>query len=132
MTVNILIITHEEIGTALLNAVHKTLGSLPLSVTLFPINYDTTLEKLTAKLTQIVQHLEQKQEEILILTDLYGSTPFNIANNLHYHYKTKIVAGLNLPMLIRIMNYPNLSLAELAQKALSGGKEGIISCEGKI
>jgi PTS system mannose-specific IIA component len=37
-----------------------------------------------------------------------------------------IVAGLNLPMLIRILNYPNLSLTELAEKAVSGGQEGVM------
>lgn len=128
MTINVLIITHEEIGTALLNAVRKTLGELPLAVTLFPINYNIEPEKLALKLKQIVEHFEPKQDGTLVLTDLYGSTPFNIARTLLCYCNTSIVAGVNLPMLIRVMNYPNLSLAELTEKALSGGKQGIISC----
>ena len=62
----------------------------------------------------------------MILTDLFGSTPYNIAKVLHQETNIRMVSGLNLPMLIKVMNYPNLSLDELAQKAIKGGREGVI------
>jgi PTS system ascorbate-specific IIA component len=65
---------------------------------------------------------------VLILTDLYGSTPGNIAKNLLVDSGFKLVSGMNLPMLIRILNYPELDLEAMAEKAVSGGKDGILLC----
>lgn len=127
MAVNILIISHEDVGTALLNAVRQTFKHLPLSVSLFGVKYDLKLEILEEKLQNLIQHIDQK-EGILVLTDLYGSTPCNIAVKLLSNYQATVVAGLNLSMLIRIMNYPTLPLVELTQKAITGGKDGIINC----
>ena len=65
---------------------------------------------------------------VLVLTDLYGSTPSNIANRLAELDYVRVVAGLNLPMLIRVLNYSALTLDELMEKAVSGGRDGIIAC----
>jgi len=62
---------------------------------------------------------------VLVLTDLYGSTPSNIAQKLIAQRNVHVVSGLNLSMLIRILNYPQLPLLELSEKAVSGGKDGI-------
>ncbi len=59
----------------------------------------------------------------------YGSTPSNISSQLLVNSGLKLVAGLNLPMLVRLLNYPQLDLEEMTQKALSGGKDGIILYE---
>ena len=64
----------------------------------------------------------------LILTDMYGSTPSNIACDTSERHDIRIVSGLNLPMLIRVLNYPHLSLNELEQKAITGGQDGVVSC----
>ena len=66
---------------------------------------------------------------VLILTDMYGSTPSNIANSLKNMENIEVVAGVNLPMFIRILNYSDLNLADITEKALSGGHDGIILCE---
>ena len=63
---------------------------------------------------------------VLILTDLYGATPSNIAHRLVEENKTVVVTGLNLSMLMRVLNYPNLSLEELVDKACRGGGEGVV------
>lgn len=131
MTVSVLIISHDEIGTALLNTVKQTLGSdLPLSAATVELRADADPEILTPKLKEVVKALDQG-DGVLILTDLFGSTPSNIAQQLQDIVRVRIVSGLNLPMLIRIMNYPQLTLDELAEKALTGGQCGIIECEKK-
>ena len=70
---------------------------------------------------------------VLILTDLCGATPSNIACRLSHLQHVKVVVGLNMPMLLRILNYPNLSLEEMAEKAVDGGRQGVMllsdSCE---
>lgn len=124
MTVSVLLITHEEIGSALLSAVTTTLGELPLPTTVVTVNYDTDPELLLPRLEQLTQNIEHGQG-LLILTDLFGSTPCNIAKQLQINQRIRIVTGLNLPMLIRVMNYPGLSVEELAEKAYTGGRDGI-------
>ena len=67
----------------------------------------------------------------MVLTDLFGATPSNIASKLQKKQEKDeicIVTGLNLPMLIRVMNYATLTLGELREKAVSGGKDGVICC----
>ncbi len=65
---------------------------------------------------------------VLILTDMFGSTPSNIACTVANNKVVRIVSGLNLPMLVRVFNYANLDLEKLKQKAISGGKEGVAPC----
>ena len=76
----------------------------------------------------MVQELD-RGDGVLVLTDMYGSTPSNIAAGLQKEGKVSVVAGINLPMLIRVLNYPFLDLAALAEKALSGGRDGILPCK---
>ncbi len=131
MTVSILIISHDEIGTALLNTVKQTFGSeLPLSAATVELQPDADPEILIPKLKKVVKALDQG-EGVLILTDLFGSTPSNVAQQIQDCKSIRVVSGLNLPMLIRVMNYPQLNLTQLAEKALTGGQCGIIACEQK-
>lgn len=127
-TVNIILITHEEIGAALLHAVTMALGGLPLPTTVITVNHNADPEKIISKLKKLMDQRD-KEQCFLILTDLFGATPSNVASNLQKLERKdtiRIVSGLNLPMLIRVMNYPNSTLEQLTQKAVSGGKDGII------
>ena len=126
MSVKIIIVTHDEIGQALIKVASTTLGQLPLETSVVKVGFDTDPEELLIQLQQRVEQNENK-DGILILTDLYGSTPCNLAAKLQTN-QVRVVAGLNLPMLIRLMNYPKLSLKKLAQKAVSGGKDGVLDC----
>lgn len=128
MTVSVLIITHEQVGQALLGAATATLGELPLPTTAVTVSYDTDPEELIPRLKRVAQNAEHGQG-LIILTDLYGSTPCNIARSLQDNPRIKVISGLNLPMLIRLMNYPNCDVNELAEKALTGGRDGVIACE---
>ncbi len=128
MSVSVIIITHDKIGTALAQTATKVFGKLPLPTTLINIEANTDPEKLLPKLSKLVKHAGA--EGILILTDLFGSTPSNIARKLKNKSNIRIISGLNLPMLIRVMNYPKASLDELAKKALTGGRKGIVEDNG--
>ena len=126
MSVAVLIITHHEVGHALVNALLTTYAdNIPLPLETFEVSSDADPDKLIPKLREMIQKLDQG-EGVLILTDLFGSTPSNIAYELQNVSNIKIVTGLNLPMLIRVMNYPRLVLNELAEKAMKGGQAGII------
>lgn len=130
MSVSVLIITHHEIGHALVNALKTTYGNgLPLQLETFEVPSDADPDKLLPRLKSIIQTLDQG-DGVLILTDLFGSTPSNIAYELQKANIVRIVTGLNLPMLIRVMNYPALNLMDLAEKAMKGGQAGIIGSHG--
>src|SRR5579871_1079845 len=129
MSVSILIISHDEIGSALLNTVKQTFGSeLPLSAATIELQPNADPEVLIPRMRTVVKALDQG-DGVLILTDLFGSTPSNIAQNIQECQSVRVISGLNLPMLIRVMNYPKLSLKELAEKARTGGQSGIIEYE---
>jgi PTS system ascorbate-specific IIA component len=93
------------------------------------LHADDDRDVLEKEVSETIIELDTGQG-VLILTDIYGATPSNIACSSTSD-TVEIVAGLNLPMLIRVMNYPGLSLAELKQKAVSGGKEGIMQYQIK-
>jgi PTS system ascorbate-specific IIA component len=63
---------------------------------------------------------------VLILTDMYGGSPANIAAKLLVPGRVEAVAGINLPMLIRALTYREQGLARAVEKALSGGTEGVL------
>ncbi|NIN34895.1 MAG: PTS fructose transporter subunit IIA [Gammaproteobacteria bacterium] len=124
MSVGLLIITHDGIGPALLGTATFMLGNCPLQAKLLTASRDCDPDELIAEANEEIKSLDEG-DGVLVLTDLYGSTPSNIAGRLCGLNKVKTVTGLNLSMLIRILNYPELGLEELADKAYSGARDGI-------
>lgn len=132
MSVAVLIISHHEIGNALVKALKTTYGNgLPLPLETFEVHTDQDPETLLPKLKKLIAKINEG-EGVLILTDLFGSTPSNIAHELQKETNIRIVTGLNLPMLIRVMNYPKLDIVQLAEKARKGGQDGIIESHGNF
>lgn len=125
--VGLLIITHNNVGGALFDAALSVLGSCPLPYEILPVAQNCDPEKRLKKAQKYLETLNQ-DDGVLVVTDMYGSTPSNIATKLAADNVT-IITGLNLPMLLRIMNYPNLPLDKLADKAVSGGQTGVIIVE---
>jgi PTS system mannose-specific IIA component len=123
MSVGLLIISHEEIGRALIQTVIQTLGSSPLPVEILSVPKECYPEVLAEHARKAAASLDH-DAGVLVLTDMYGATPSNIALRLT-GAKVRIVTGLNLPMLMRVLNYSQLGLDQLAEKAVSGGREGV-------
>jgi PTS system ascorbate-specific IIA component len=67
---------------------------------------------------------------VLVLTDIFGGTPSNIATRLLIPGRVEGASGVSLPMLIRALTYRNETLATVVAKALSGGKEGVVHMSG--
>ena len=124
MSVALLLITHGDIGKSVHDAAVSVIGSSTLRTQFLPVTIDCKPDEMIIQAHSLIASLDTGNG-ILILTDMFGSTPSNIACAMQ-DQKVAIVAGLNLPMLIRILNYPNLSLTQLAEKAVSGGQEGVI------
>jgi PTS system ascorbate-specific IIA component len=126
MSVGVLLITHDDIGTSLVDSLQKMLGhTLPLPVKVLPIRLDSDPLAFCYHVENLYLTLNQGQG-VLVLTDLFGATPCNIASSLINNYRVRVVAGVNFPMLIKIMNYPNADLDTLASRAMSGGCQGVL------
>ncbi|MFA7388131.1 MAG: hypothetical protein WCZ87_10765 [Thiohalobacteraceae bacterium] len=128
MSVGLLIVSHGKLGDYLLETAAQMLGVCPLATAVLPVSFDSDPDAVLEQAAQVVARLDDGNG-VLILTDMYGSTPSNIVYRLQDRYRVRIVAGVNLPMLIRVLNYPRLDLEELANKALSGGRDGVVSCK---
>ena len=126
MKVGILLITHDNIGAVLLRTAIEVLGICPLSTGTLAAPPDCDLEGVLEDARQAAEELDSG-DGVLVLTDLYGATPSNIACRMHRFHEVRVVSGLNLPMLIRVLNYPDLDLDELQHKAVSGGRDGIMT-----
>ncbi len=65
-------------------------------------------------------------EGLLVLTDIFGATPANVAQKLVSGSNAKLIAGVNLPMLFRSVCYRNEPLDTLAARAMAGGTQGVM------
>lgn len=125
MTVGVLLMTHEAIGPALVTAAEHVMGKLPLSVTALEVPADADPEAMLVRSVACARKLDQGGG-VLVLTDVFGATPCNVARRMDELGVTlRCVPGLNLPMLLRVLNYADSPLTELAELAASGGRNGI-------
>lgn len=126
MSVGLLLITHNHIGSELIKTAKANLsGHCPLATRTLQVCSHHKTEELIAQARALVAEINTGTG-VLVLTDIYGSTPSNIATQLLETDPVIVVAGISLPMVIRVMNYATLSLPEIANKAVSGGYEGIV------
>ncbi|GAB4344678.1 MAG: hypothetical protein Kow006_00940 [Gammaproteobacteria bacterium] len=128
MTVGLLIITHEGIGGALLRTATHTLKRCPLNAAVLEVAQDNRIEPYRQRARDLLAQLDHG-DGVLVLTDLFGATPGNIASELHDGERVITVTGVNLPMLMRALNYARLPLAELAEKARQGGRDCVFICD---
>lgn len=131
MSVSLLIVAHAPLGQAVLDAAVGTLGRNPLNTGVLDVVRDVEPDIAMIQVQRLVEELDEG-DGVLVLTDIYGSTPSNIACSLLQREHIRIVTGLNLPMLIRVMNYADLDLPALTDKAFSGGHDGILLREPEI
>lgn len=125
MAVGILLLTHEAMGDALVETARHLLGRISLQVDSFSIPPGSDTDFAMTSAAARVRKLDSG-DGVLILTDVFGATPSNVIDKIQpLGVKLLRVSGLNLPMLLRVLNYPEQSLAELAQTAEHGGRAGI-------
>ncbi|EIJ41602.1 phosphotransferase system, mannose/fructose-specific component IIA [Beggiatoa alba B18LD] len=130
MSVGVFLITHDDIGISLIDSLQQMFANkLPLNIKALPVHHNSDPLAFCYYAEEIYASLEEG-DGVLVLTDLFGATPCNIAISLLNHYHVKIVAGLNFPMLVKIMShvftFPDATLDTLVDKALTGGCQGVL------
>ena len=130
MSVGILLLTHAGAAGVYVPLVQRLLGRLPLRIETFELAFDAELDAVLPEASAALRRADAG-DGVLILTDLYGASPSNLAARLtQLGTPARRVAGLNLPMLLRACNYADLGLDELALTAVSGGKTGVVLDHG--
>ncbi|WP_313273091.1 PTS fructose IIA subunit family protein [Stenotrophomonas sp.] len=126
MTCGILLVTHPGVGTSLLDVATRLLRHLPLKTDAFEVPFDADLDALLPLASAALRRLDSGQG-VLILTDLYGASPSNLAGQLaRLGTPARRVSALSLPMLLRVMNYPEQGLDQLPATAAAGTRNGAI------
>lgn len=128
MSVGLLLITHDNLAQVLIDTARVTLCDCPLSVGVINASRECDPEEVLVDAQAQVCRLDSGNG-VLVLTDLFGATPSNVAARLSTLPQVRVVAGINLPMLLRVLNYPDADLEILAAKALEAGKAGVVSIE---
>jgi PTS system ascorbate-specific IIA component len=126
MAVGILLITHEGIGASLLAVATRLLGHLPLKAEVFEVPFDADPDALLSAASAALRRVDGGVG-VLVLTDLYGATPSNLAAKVaRLGTPVRRVSAVSLPMLLRVMNYAELELDELPAVAAAGARNGVI------
>ena len=123
--IGILIVTHGEIGTSLLDSASQILGSRPAQISTLSVWRQDDPDDLVLRARELMEQIEAG-DGVLILTDIFGATPGNVVSKLLQDGKVEGVSGVSLPMLLRVLTGRDGSLAAAVQRALSGGAEGLV------
>ena len=126
--IGILIVSHGAFGESLIHSASHVLGRRPLYLRQLGVTVHDDPDALRPVAEDLIRFLDQGRG-VLILTDIYGATPSNIASRLLVPGHVEGVAGVNLPMLIRALTYREEGLDSLRDKALAGACEGVVRME---
>lgn len=132
MAVGILLVTHGRLGRHLIDTCTEMIGPPPLAIDVVDIQRGQDPDNLMAEASDKAARLNSG-DGVLMLTDAFGSTPSNVASrSAAGSAQYRVVAGLNLPMLVRIFNYPGLDLNAMVDNAVEGGRQGIVCGENDL
>ena len=123
--IGILIIAHGTLGESLIHCASHVLNKRPTRLRQLGITAQDDPVLLLPQARMLVKELDDGSG-VLILSDMYGGSPSNIAAKLLVPGRVEGVAGVNLPMVIRALTYRDRPLATLITKAVSGGCEGVV------
>jgi PTS system mannose-specific IIA component len=128
--IGILIVSHGAFGESLIHSASHVLGRRPLYLRQLGVTVHDDPEAILPVAEDLIRFLDQG-DGVLVMTDIYGATPSNIAARLLKPGRVEGVSGVNLPMLIRALNYREGAgrVSDLADKALDGAAEGIVRME---
>lgn len=125
----IVIIAHAPLASALRQCVAHVFADRMAGVLALDVEPDATVLQSLTQARHLMASLGNSP--VLLLTDVMGATPCNVARQLLNEQPARLVAGVNLPMLWRAVAYQHESLDELVEKALNGGVMGIMQVDAK-
>jgi PTS system ascorbate-specific IIA component len=127
--IGIFLITHGSLGESLVQCACHVLNKRPQQIVQLGVSgQDDPLDALP--LARDMLKLVDSGQGVLLLTDIFGATPSNVALKLLQPGRIEGVAGVNLPMLLRALTYREKDLETLVTKAVAGGRDGVMQMKG--
>ena len=129
--VGIVIVTHSQLGDALIDAAEFILGTRPDTMVSVSINLKEHVDKLRKKISEAIKEVD-RNKGILILTDMFGGTPSNLSYSFLEEGKVEVISGVNLPILIKAADFQkkDMDLCDLAEHLEAFGKKSISLASG--
>lgn len=123
--VGILLVTHYGLGESLAECAAHVLGRALPQLRYLPVYRSDDPDVVLERARTLVREIDTGRG-VLVLSDIYGGTPSNVAYRLIQPGRVEAVAGVNLPMLVRSLNYGHEPLDVVVSKAVTGGLEGVM------
>lgn len=128
--IGIVIVTHSQLGNALIDAAEFILGNRPDTMVPVSIDLKENVDKLRKKIAEAIKQVDNKKG-VLILTDMFGGTPSNLSYSFLEEGKVEVISGVNLPILIKAVDIQkDMELSDLAQEIEAFGKKSISLASG--
>jgi mannose PTS system EIIA component len=126
--VGILVITHIGLGNCLIECATHVMGARPQFTMALAVEPTDNPDQVLARAREMI-HLLDQGDGVLVLTEMFGAPPANVARQLLEPGRVEALAGANLPMLVRALTYRNEALATVAERAVSGCLAGALIME---
>jgi PTS system mannose-specific IIA component len=128
--VGIVIVTHSNLGSAIIDAAEFILGAGPEAVVAVSIDLKEDPEKLRKKIAKAIKSVN-RNNGILILTDMFGGTPSNLSYSFLEEGTVEVLSGVNLPILIKAIDIrQKMDLSKMAKNLEQFGKRSISLASG--
>jgi len=127
--VGILLVTHNGLGGCFVDCINHVMGAVPKHLKVLSVLASDDPKQKLLEGEVLISQLDTG-EGVLILADVFGATPCNIGRRLCQTERVTGVAGLNLPMLLRVVSHSEESMSDLVQVAIDGGRDCIVQMEG--
>lgn len=131
--ISVLLVAHAPLASALAQAASHVYSCAPeragTQLRTLDVPADADVESMVLAAQALVGAIDDGSGT-LVMTDAFGATPGNVAARLVDSGKVAVVAGVNLPMLLRVLCYRDGTLTQTVDKALSGGTQGVLQVAG--
>lgn len=129
MMAGILIVAHTPLASALFNFIEHIYGKVPENVFAVDVPPHEDAKVTLNKLQNIVDGMVGVNE-LLVITDIMGATPSNVAsrlvNKIENYKDIQVITGVNLPMLLRAISHRHEPITQIIEKSLQGGQQGVM------
>jgi mannose PTS system EIIA component len=122
--IGIVLVTHGNMARGLIAALEHVVGPQQC-VSAVCIRADDDMEKRRAEILESAKACDTG-DGVIVLTDLFGGTPSNLAISIMGHARIEVLAGVNLPMLVKLASVRSRSMAEAVRMAQEAGRKYII------
>ena len=128
--IGIVIVTHSQLGDALIDAAEFILGTRPDTMVSVSIDLTENVDKLRKKIAEGIKKVDHNQG-VLILTDMFGGTPSNLSYSFLEEGRVEVISGVNLPILIKAFDIQKkMELSKLVEHLEAFGKKSISLASG--